>query len=132
MRTSAPCLRPSTVAAILSFSAFNFAGAELPDYPMTRGDMEVLAGYYTPDGKYLGGVPEFHGLSRELYQCTAFLYAEPNDNATNPTVCNAWSADESYGEGFQLGTCECKFYAENEAYCSDWLCEQGDAKKNSL
>ncbi|CAM9281965.1 unnamed protein product, partial [Hapterophycus canaliculatus] len=121
MGATGRCLQPFA-ATILSFSFLNFAGAELPDYPMTLGDMEVLAGYYTSDGKYLGGIPHFDGLSHEIYECTDFLYAELNNTAaSNATVCAAWSADESYGE---LGTCECKFYASNGAYCSDWLCDQ--------
>ncbi|CAN0276866.1 unnamed protein product, partial [Scytosiphon promiscuus] len=131
MRTTGPCLRSLFTATILSFFLFSFARADLPDYPMTLGDMEVLAGYYTSDGKYLGGIPEPHDLSREIYQCTEFLYAEPNNTASDATVCAAWSADESYGEGFQLGTCECMYYAANEAYCSDWLCEQ-DGNENTF
>lgn len=99
--------------------------AELPDYPMTLRDMEVLAGYYTADGKYLGGLPKPDTLSREIYQCTDFQYSEANNTASNATFCMSWSADESYGGGFQLGTCDCKSPSKNNEFCFDWICDQG-------
>jgi len=119
-----PSTRFSTMAAFV-LAAFGAARAELPDYPMTVGEMEVLAGYYDADGKYLGGLPEPHGLSREIYQCTDFHYPEPNTTISNATYCTDWSADESFGGGFQFGTCECKYPASNDQYCSDWVCDQG-------
>eukprot|EP00903_Cladosiphon_okamuranus_P019187 g17648.t2 len=86
----------------------------------------VLAGYYTADGKYLGGVPEFHTISREIYQCTDFEYSEASNTTSDAVYCKAWSADEYFGGGFQLGTCECKSPATNGEFCFDWVCDQGD------
>ncbi|CAN0472675.1 unnamed protein product, partial [Ectocarpus sp. 8 AP-2014] len=125
---SCSCTMPKTHSFFLVlFSTAIFtdvARAELPDFPMTLADMEVLAGYYSAGGKYLGGIPKAHTLSREIYECTDFQYSEPNNTASNATYCTGWSADESYGGGFQLGDCECKFGASNGAYCSDWICDQ--------
>ena len=123
VRKTRSCILASTM--IFPFASLGIVRAELPDYPMTLGDMKVLAGYYTADGKYLGGLPEFHALSREIYQCTDFQYSEANSTASNATFCTAWSADESFGGGFQLGTCECKSPAPNNEFCSDWICDQG-------
>lgn len=120
-----PCVFITTM--IFSFVFLDVVRAELPDYPMTLADMEVLAGYFTGDGKYLGGLPKAHTLSREIYQCTDLHYSEVNNTASNASFCTAWSADESYGGGFQLGTCDCKYPAPNNEYCSDWICDQGTA-----
>ena len=121
-RTSCPFVWFSAMTFV--FVVFGAARAELPDFPMTLDEMEVKAGYYDADGKYLGGLPEPHTLSREIYQCTDFYY--PLSNTTsNATYCTDWSADESFGGGFQLGICECKFPASNNQYCSDWICDQG-------
>lgn len=50
-----------------------FARAELPDYPLTFGDMAVLAGYYTADGRYRGGRPEAAKQKRRgAYECLAY------------------------------------------------------------
>lgn len=120
-----PKTRPFLLVLFSTTIFTDVARAELPEFPMTLADMEVLAGYYTADGKYLGGIPKAHTLSREIYECSDFQYSEPNNTASNATYCTGWSADESYGGGFQLGDCECKFGASNGAYCSDWICNQG-------
>ncbi len=137
---SLPRFSPMMTAALFVLAVFGAARAELPDFPMTLDEMEVLAGYYDADGKYLGGLPEPHDLSREIYQCTDFhypeanitVYPEANITVSNATYCKNWSADESFGGGVQSGTCECKFAPSNEQYCSDWTCDQGTAVSKSL
>lgn len=127
-----PKTRPFFLVLFSTAICTDVARAELPDFPMTLADMEVLAGYYSADGKYLGGMPKAHTLSREIYECTDFQYSEPSNTASNATYCTGWSADESYGGGFQLGDCECKSGASNGAYCSDWICDQGKECENLL
>ena len=31
---------------------------QLPDYPLSDQELKVNAGYYSPEGKYLGGIPK--------------------------------------------------------------------------
>ncbi|CAM9858132.1 unnamed protein product [Ectocarpus fasciculatus] len=128
-----PCeagLVRSTFAFLVMSSSVGIAWGEYPDYPMTFADMKVLAGYYTEDGKYLGGIPKADPVSKEIYECASGTYVYPNDTVSNSTdgtgeatACMEWSADESAGGVFQLGTCECTSIA-NPSYCSAWTCIQ--------
>lgn len=72
---------------------------EVPDFPMTFAEMQVQAGYYTEDGKYLGGLPKADDLSREIYDCQHYQNASAS---TNSTVCMEWRADESVGGTFEV------------------------------
>ena len=76
------------VLSILGCSIF--ARAELPDYPLTFGEMKVLAGYYTAGGKYLGGRPKAAKQERQgAYECLAFNGGVPGNESAraSPTVC---------------------------------------------
>lgn len=118
------------------------ARGEFPDYPMTATEMKVIAGYYTEGGKYLGGIPKFDGLSKEIYECLDddyFITTANDTSATNATssaantsyatACMQWRADESAGGTFQLGSCECKS-VQSEAYCEAWVCVQVKQQEN--
>lgn len=118
------------------------AQGEFPDYPMTVTEMEVMAGYYTEGGTYLGGIPKLDDLSKEIYECLDddYFFAAVNEttvtNATSSatgttyaTACMHWRADESAGGTFQLGSCECKS-VQNEAYCEAWVCVQAKEVEN--
>lgn len=109
---------------------------EFPDYPMTFTEMKIKAGYYTESGKYLGGIPKYEDLSKEIYECINDDYFYSTANATTAgndtssaanngqaTACMEWRADESAGGTFQLGRCECKS-VHNESYCEAWVCVQ--------
>ena len=94
---------------------------ELPDFPMSFGQMKVVAGYYTADGKYLGGLPKADTLSREIYDCQDYYF--PENGTANATLCLQWEANEAAGDVFQVGECECRSVV-SEAYCSVWSCNQ--------
>ncbi|CAN0526513.1 unnamed protein product, partial [Ectocarpus sp. 8 AP-2014] len=120
----------STFIFLVLLSSLGIVRGEFPDYPMTFADMKVLAGYYTEDGKYLGGIPKADGVSREIYECATDGFFYPTDTIANSTegtgeatACMEWRADESAGGTFQLGSCECKS-VDNDAYCSAWICIQ--------
>ncbi|CAB1097860.1 unnamed protein product [Ectocarpus sp. CCAP 1310/34] len=131
MPYEARLVRSTFVFLVLS-SSLGIVWGEYPDYPMTFADMKVLAGYYTEDGKYLGGIPKADPVSKEIYECAADTYFYPSGNDTvtdsadgtgEATACLEWRADESAGGIFQKGTCECTSI-DNESYCSAWTCNQ--------
>lgn len=112
----------STVLLYLLPGIVLVARGELPDFPKTFREMKVEAGYYTAEGKYLGGIPRADSLSREIYECEDYHIPE---NATgNATTCMQWRADESAGGTFQVGSCECKYMSSDDAYCTTWVCVQ--------
>lgn len=112
----------STVLLYLLPGIVLVARGELPDFPMTFWEMKVQAGYYTAEGKYLGGIPKADSLSREIYECEDYHF--PGNETGNATTCMQWRADESAGGSFQVGSCECKYPAPDDAYCSTWVCVQ--------
>ncbi len=125
---------PTLLLVLTSF--IGVTRGEFPDYPMTFTEMKVKAGYYTESGKYLGGIPKYEDLSREIYECINDDYFYPSANTTTAvndttsatndgyaTACMEWRADESAGGTFQLGNCECKSI-HNDAYCEAWVCVQ--------
>ena len=102
----------------------------LPNYPMSRREMEVSAGYYTESGKYLGGFPHYVEVF-EFYECTAYT-SDKNVSATtintterNATVCMTWTANMPGSEVYDGVNCSCQSLA-NAAYCSEWTCRQQD------
>lgn len=120
-----PVLKISKMSMVLLYLLLGIvlvARGELPDFPMTFREMEVHAGYYTAKGKYLGGIPKADKLSREIYECKDYHIAE--NGTGNATTCLQWRADESAGGSFQVGSCECRFMAPGDAYCTTWVCVQ--------
>lgn len=99
------------------------AMAALPEFPMTFHEMEVKAGYYTENGKYLGGIPKADSISHEFYRCQNFNL--PN-KASNVTACMEWKADELFGEELEGSTCKCRSLAD-DSYCSEWTCCSTDS-----
>eukprot|EP00752_Nemacystus_decipiens_P018715 g16779.t1 len=109
---------------------------------MTVTEMEVMAGYCTSGGMYLGGKPALDDLSKKIYECLAdsyFLTSALDKTTSNTTssaadtghatACMHWRVDEFAGSTFQSGSCECKF-VENEAFCSAWVCVQAEEVEN--
>ena len=97
-------------------AGINAVRGELPYYfPMSFGGMEVAAGYYTADGKYLGGLPKADPLSREIFDCQDYYF--PENGTANATLCLQWEANEAAGDVFQVGEYECRSVIA-EAYCS--------------
>ena len=112
--------RAQTFAILVSLLAGTIATrGEIPDFPMTYGEMTVAAGYYTPDGKYLGGLPKTDNLNREMYDCQDYFFS--GNGTGNATACLQWAVDESAGDEFQVGVCRCRLVTA-DAYCSAWTC----------
>lgn len=103
---------------------------DLPDYPMSRKQMEVRAGYYTEDGKYRGGLPH-HIENKKSYECTAFNSdnvgsgTSVNTTEGNATVCMTWTANMPGSEVCDGGNCSCQSVA-SAGYCDEWTCTQRD------
>lgn len=118
------------------------AGARgaLPDFPLTYDELKVKTGYYTEDGKYLSGVPQwFCTLEREIYECleysdgtntTARTSSSIFDtNATSDDVtCIEWRADEAGGNSFELGFCTCKSLGREGHCCEAWACSESNER----
>lgn len=118
------------VLSILGCSIF--ARAELPDYPLTFGEMKVLAGYYTAGGKYLGGRPKAAKQERQgAYECLAFNAGVPGNESAraSPTVCMEYTVE---GSTFGLGLCECKETTTSQEHCSTWMCNSNSNTQSSL
>ena len=93
---------------------------ELPDFfSMSFGEMKVVAGYYTANGKYLGGLPTADPLSHEIHVCEDYYF--PENGTGNATLFLQWEANEAAGDEFHVGECECRPVTP-EAYCSVWHC----------
>lgn len=95
-----------STALLLLLPSLIAARSKVPDFPMTFGEMQVQAGYYTDDGKYLGGLPKAQGPSLETYECQTYRNAR---GSANSTICMEWKADESAGSEFQVSCDACDF-----------------------
>ena len=108
----------------------------LPDFPLSDGEIQTRARYYTEAGKYRGGYPKYENAF-QIYECTEFdsdiASATTDGNATttitdggesNATVCMAWTSNEGDSETYEIGKCSCQAVATNFEYCESWTCSQ--------
>ncbi|CAM9835215.1 unnamed protein product [Discosporangium mesarthrocarpum] len=104
-------------AAVLASEEFTHA----LDVPLSERELKTRAGYYTTEGKYLGGIPDISwDLKSELYLCKDF---SPH---INPTICTSWTTTESSDTAAESGTCTCRH--GNGLYCQSWFCSQNVSK----
>lgn len=98
----------------------------LPDPPYDDRQLQIRAGYYTYNGKYLGGIPKIES-EYELFGCTEFIYDNNNvtsENGTveNATVCARWTADEVNSDEYKKDRCSCRSVQSSGDYCNNWTC----------
>lgn len=133
-----PFRRPmmGSTGKCLLFSFFVVTRGELSDYLMSFGDMKVMAGYYTAEGKYLGGIPRKEYLHQEhgIFGCKEGFFAEANGTTeVTPAACLEWRGDQWASAKwcrekfpfceYTLSSCTCDLVI-NQAYCSEWVCSK--------
>lgn len=68
----------------------------LPDFPLSKREIDIWAGYYTEGGKYLGGIPRYDNED-EFYECTEFN--SNNGVAITSTIDGSASSTSDGAEG---------------------------------
>lgn len=106
-----------TLAFLLTCSVFSWG--QLPDYPITYGEMKIKAGYYTERGRYLGGIPKANKVRSKFFDCEDFYSAA--NASSNATACMKWNMYDSEDSTHRRSSCECESVT-NEAYCVQWVC----------
>lgn len=110
--------------ACLLFAIIDVTLGSFPDFPLTKGELKVKAGYFTESGKYLGGIPKFDN-EIEYYDCLEYAVTNTSSAATNTSSapCVNWIANEAGGGEYELGECTCKS-VQSGKYCEAWTCSQ--------